>query len=225
MADPDAAPAAEGGAGPLPGSGQMSEIKDTSALRGAYGDPGELARKKVMPRLDDHARRFIALSPFLTIASASASGTDCSPRGDAPGFVHVVDDTTLLVPDRRGNNLLDTLQNVLAKPEIGFLFFVPGLNETLRVNGRARIVTDPSLMQAMAIKGTIVPSSALEVAIDQVYFHCGRSLLRADLWNPDKKTARSDFPLLGTIIADQVKGVDAEKANKNLEVAYTTNLY
>jgi len=203
----------------------MSEIKDTTELRQSYAEPGELVLKKVMPRLDGHARRFIALSPFLTVASSSGTGTDCSPRGDAPGFVQVVDDETLLVPDRRGNNLLDTLQNVLAKPEVGLLFFVPGLNETLRVNGRARIVTDPAVLEPMAIKGTIVPSSAMEVTIAQVYFHCGRSLLRADLWNPAKKIGRDDFPLLGTIIADQVKGVDADKTNQNLTVAYTTNLY
>lgn len=203
----------------------MTDITDVATLREAYADPGDLARKKIMPCLDPHARRFIALSPFLTIASSSASGTDCSPRGDAPGFVTVVDDTTLLVPDRRGNNLLDTLQNVLTKPEVGLLFFVPGLNETLRVNGRARIVTDAAVLQSMAIRGTIVPSSAMEVTIEQVYFHCGRSLLRARLWNAEHQVKRDEFPLLGTIIADQVKGVDGDKANQNLEIAYTTNLY
>ena len=203
----------------------MTEITDVATLRETYTDPGDLARKKIMLRLDPHARRFIALSPFLTVASSSASGTDCSPRGDAPGFVTVVDDTTLLVPDRRGNNLLDTLQNVLAKPEVGLLFFVPGLNETLRVNGRARIVTDPTVLQSMAIRGTIVPSSAMEVTIEQVYFHCGRSLLRARLWNAEHQIKREDFPLLGTIIADQIQGVDGDKANQSLEIAYTTNLY
>lgn len=203
----------------------MTEITATDELRQAYAEPAEMVRKKILARLDGHARRFIALSPFLTIASSNGNGTDCSPRGDEPGFVHVVDDTTLLLPDRRGNNLLDTLQNVLAKPEVGLLFFVPGVNETLRVNGRARIVTDPAVLQSMAIKGKIVPSSALEVTVEQVYFHCGRSLLRADLWNPAKTIGRGDFPLLGTIIADQVKGVDADKTNQNLKVAYTTNLY
>ncbi|MBN8939807.1 MAG: pyridoxamine 5'-phosphate oxidase family protein [Rhizobiales bacterium] len=203
----------------------MTEITATEELRQAYAEPAEMVRKKILARLDAHARRFIALSPFLTIASSNGHGTDCSPRGDEPGFVHVADDTTLLLPDRRGNNLLDTLQNVLAKPEVGLLFFVPGVNETLRVNGRARIITDPATLQSMAIKGKIVPSSALEVAVEQVYFHCGRSLLRADLWNPDKKVGRDDFPLLGNILADQVKGVDAEAANQRLEAAYTTNLY
>ncbi|MGL4288921.1 MAG: pyridoxamine 5'-phosphate oxidase family protein, partial [Phreatobacter sp.] len=209
----------------MEGSALMTEITATEELRQAYAEPAEMVRKKILNRLDAHARRFIALSPFLTIASSNAGGTDCSPRGDEPGFVHVVDDTTLLLPDRRGNNLLDTLQNVLAKPEVGLLFFVPGVNETLRVNGRARIVTDPAMLQSMAIKGKIVPSSALEVAVEQVYFHCGRSLLRADLWNPDKKVGRDDFPLLGNILADQIKGVDADAANQRLEVAYTTSLY
>ena len=203
----------------------IDAVRDTGALRQIYDQPAETAMKKILDRLDAHCRRFIALSPYLTIASTSATGTDCSPRGDEPGFVKVVDDHTLLLPDRRGNNLLDTLQNVLAKPDVGLLFLVPGLNETLRVNGKARIVTDPAVLQSMAIKGKIVPSSAMEIAVEQVYFHCGRSILRADLWNPDKKVGRDAFPMLGTVLADQVAGVDADATNKRLEVAYTTNLY
>src|SRR5882757_407730 len=111
-------------------------------LREHYPEPGELARKKIMQRLDPHATHFIALSPFLTIATVSAAGADCSPRGDAPGFVHGVHDVTLRIRDRRGNNLLDTMQNILAQPDAGLLFFVPGGNQTLRINGRAQIVTD-----------------------------------------------------------------------------------
>jgi PPOX class probable FMN-dependent enzyme len=206
-------------------SDAMAAITDTTALRQAYDQPAEITQKKILDRLDAHARRFIALSPFLTIASTNASGTDCSPRGDEPGFVKVMDDTTLLVPDRRGNNILDTLQNVLERPQVGLLFFVPGLNETLRVNGKARIVTEPDVLQSMAIKGRIVPASAMQIAVEQVYFHCGRSLLRADLWNPEKKVTREAFPLLGTVLADQIKGVDADATNKRLELAYTTNLY
>lgn len=193
-------------------------------LRQHYAEPSELAEKKIMQRLDPHATRFIALSPFLTIATTSAAGADCSPRGDAPGFVQVVNDVTLRIPDRRGNNLLDTMQNILKQPDVGLLFFVPGVNETLRINGTACIVTDPELLAPLAIKN-LIPISALEVTIRQVYFHCGRSLLRADLWNPEKKISRDDFPRLGTILADQVSGVDGDKANASLDVAYTTNLY
>lgn len=205
--------------------GGTGVIGDAGALRQVYDQPAEMTQKKILDRLDAHCRRFIALSPFLTIASTGAGGTDCSPRGDEPGFVQVLDDRTLLLPDRRGNNILDTLQNVMARPDVGLLFFVPGLNETLRVNGRARIVTDPALLQSMAIKGRIVPGSALEIAVEQVYFHCGRALLRADLWNDGKKVGREAFPPLGTVLADQIQGVDAEATNRRLEIAYTTNLY
>jgi PPOX class probable FMN-dependent enzyme len=206
------------------------EMKETASpigvqeLRQHYAEPVELARKKIMPCLDPHATRFIALSPFLTIATMSAAGADCSPRGDAPGFVQVVNNVTLRIPDRRGNNLLDTMQNILAQPDVGLLFFVPGVNETLRINGTASIVTDPELLAPLAIK-SLIPASALEVTIRQVYFHCGRALLRADLWNPEKKIGRDDFPRLGTILADQVSGVDGDKANATLDLAYTTNLY
>jgi PPOX class probable FMN-dependent enzyme len=203
----------------------MNDIADVGRLREVYDQPAETVTKKILDRLDRHCRRFIALSPYLTIASTSAAGTDCSPRGDEPGFVHVADDRTLLLPDRRGNNLLDTLQNVLVRPDVGLLFLVPGLNETLRVNGKARIITDPVVLQSMAIKGKIVPSSAMEIAVEQVYFHCGRSILRADLWNPERKVGRDAFPMLGEVLADQVAGVDADATNKRLEIAYTTNLY
>ncbi|WP_342358478.1 MSMEG_1061 family FMN-dependent PPOX-type flavoprotein [Terrarubrum flagellatum] len=199
-------------------------VTTVTELREHYAQPGENTPKKILAVLDAHAKRFISLSPFLTIATYGADGADCSPRGDEPGFVQVVDDVTLRLPDRRGNNLLDTMQNVLAKPEVGLLFFVPGINETLRVNGAATIVTDKALLEPLAIK-KLIPASALEVKIRQVYFHCGRSLLRADLWNSEKKLSREDFPRLGTILADQIPGVDGEKANANLEVAYTTNLY
>jgi PPOX class probable FMN-dependent enzyme len=202
-----------------------TEITGPERLREVYDQPAEMTTKKIIGHLDDHCRRFIALSPYLTIASTGPNGTDCSPRGDEPGFVQVVDDRTLLLPDRRGNNLLDTLQNVLARPDVGLLFLVPGLNETLRINGKARIVTDPAMLQSMAIKGRIVPSSAMQIAVEQVYFHCGRSILRADLWNPEKRVARDAFPMLGTVLADQIAGVDAEATNKRLETAYTTNLY
>lgn len=196
----------------------------SDALGEHYAQPGELTRKKIMSRLDAHAARFIALSPFLTIATASEAGADCSPRGDGPGFVQVVDATTLRIPDRRGNNLLDTLHNVIARPDVGLLFFVPGINETLRVNGTAAIVTAPEVLAPLAVKG-IAPNSALEVTVRQVYFHCGRSLLRSDLWNPDKRIGRGDFPKLGTILADQIAGLDGDQANAGLEIAYGKNLY
>jgi len=202
----------------------MTVIRSEAELRETYSTPGEAASKKLMPRLDKHAKAFIALSPFLVIASRGDGGADCSPRGDGPGFVQVVDDRTLLIPDRRGNNLLDTLGNVVADPEVGLLFFVPGVAETLRANGTARIVSDPVLLEPLAVRGQ-VPASAMEVTIRQVYFHCGRSLIRARLWDPTTQVEKGSFPSLGRIIADQVAGVDAEEADKRLEEAYTTRLY
>ena len=202
----------------------MTVIETAESLRSTYAAAGEAASKKLLSRLDNHARAFIALSPFLVIASRGPGGADCSPRGDAPGFVQVVDDRTLLIPDRRGNNLLDTLGNVVEDPEVGLLFMVPGVSETLRANGTARIVTDPALLEPLAVRDQI-PASAMQVTIRQVYFHCGRSLIRAKLWDPDSRVGKGGFPSLGRIIADQVAGIDADDADKRLEEAYTTRLY
>lgn len=189
-----------------------------------YDPPSDLARYKQLAHLDDHARNFIALSPFLVIASGGVDGADCSPRGDAPGFVQVLDAHTLLIPDRRGNNRLDTLQNVQARPEIGLLFFVPGINETLRVNGRAEIVTDAALLAPLAAQGKM-PGSALRVTVTQMYFHCGKALLRSKLWQPESQVTRSAFPSLGRVIADQVQGVDGTQADVYLEESYKNRLY
>lgn len=202
----------------------MTVIETSDDLRSTYAEPGEAASKKLMPKLDKHARSFIAQSPFLVIASRGPDGADCSPRGDAPGFVRVVDDNTILIPDRKGNNLLDTLGNVVADPEVGLLFFLPGVSETLRANGTARIVSDLALLEPMAMRGQ-VPASAMEVRIRQVYFHCGRSLIRARLWDPSTQVGKGGFPSLGRIIADQVAGIDAKAADKRMEEAYTTRLY
>lgn len=202
----------------------MTVITDEAGLDTCYEKPSDLALRKQLDHLDRHAKHFISLSPFVVIASSGADGADCSPRGDAPGFVTVADDRTLLLPDRRGNNRLDTLRNLTRHPEVGLLFFVPGVNETLRVNGTAEIVTDPALLQTMAVKGQ-APKSALRVAVRQMYFHCGKALLRSDLWNPEKKLPRGQFPTLGRIAADQVAGLDAAKTDAYLEESYKSRLY
>ncbi|HEY1260864.1 MAG TPA: MSMEG_1061 family FMN-dependent PPOX-type flavoprotein, partial [Stellaceae bacterium] len=134
----------------------MDTIENAVRLREIYGEPHERAVKKQLSRLDKHARNFIALSPFLVIASSDPSGRcDASPKGDAPGFVRVIDDRTLLIPDRLGNNRTDTLDNLLARPGVGLIFFVPGINETLRVNGRASVTVDPELLEPLAVHGKI----------------------------------------------------------------------
>jgi PPOX class probable FMN-dependent enzyme len=194
-------------------------VDELCTLRELYGEPGEGAIKKQLPGLDRHCRAFIALSPFLVVASSGADGNcDASPRGDAPGFVAVLDDTTLLIPDRPGNRRVDTLGNVTGNPHVGLIFFVPGMNETLRVNGTVRITTDPALLEPLAVQGK-VPRSGMLVAVEEAYLHCARALLRADLWNPEKHIDRASFPSLGRMIADQIHGVDAEEADRSLAEA------
>ena len=203
----------------------MDTIENVERLREAYGAPSERSLKKQLSRLDQHCRDFIARSPFLVIASADPSGRcDASPKGDAPGFVQVVDDETLLIPDRLGNNRVDTLGNLVARPGIGLIFFVPGINETLRVNGRARITTDHALLEPLAVNGK-VPRSGILVAAEEIYFHCGKALIRSDLWNPDKQVRRSDFPSLGRILADQIGGISVEESERYTAESYKTRLY
>jgi uncharacterized protein len=200
-------------------------IEDVEQLRESYGAPSERAVKKQLGRFDKHCRDFIARSPFLVVASADPSGRcDASPKGDAPGFVQVIDNTTLLIPDRLGNNRIDTLANLVARPGIGLIFFIPGINETLRVNGKASITTDPALLQPLAVNGK-VPRSAILVTAEEIYFHCGKALIRSDLWNPDKQTRRSDFPSLGRILADQIGGISVEESERYTAESYKTRLY
>ena len=203
----------------------MDTMENVEHLRESYGAPSERSLKKQLNRLDKHCRDFIARSPFLVIASADPSGRcDASPKGDAPGFVQVIDDTTLMIPDRLGNNRIDTLANLLARPGIGLIFFVPGINETLRVNGRACITTDPALLEPLAVNGK-VPRSAILVTAEEIYFHCGKALIRSDLWNPDKQVRRSDFPSLGRILADQIGGISVEESERYTAESYKTRLY
>jgi uncharacterized protein len=203
----------------------VDTIEDPRQLREIYGAPSERSLKKQLSRLDKHCRAFIERSPFLVMATADAAGRcDASPKGDAPGFVKVLDDETLLIPDRLGNNRVDTIGNLLARPGVGLIFFVPGLDETLRVNGRARVTTDPALLEPLAVNRK-VPRSGILVTAEEVYFHCGKALIRSDLWNPEKRLRRSEFPSLGRILADQIGGVSVEEAERQTAESYSTRLY
>ncbi|HWK46403.1 MAG TPA: pyridoxamine 5'-phosphate oxidase family protein [Stellaceae bacterium] len=198
---------------------------DEAAIRAFFGAPSDRAVRKELRHLDKHARAFIALSPFLVIASSGPEGADASPRGDAPGFVAVLDDTTLLVPDRLGNNRVDTWLNVVRNPAVGLLFLLPGVNETLRVNGRGRPVTDPALLTPLAAQGK-VPKIGLLVEVDAVYLQCAKALVRSELWNPDKQIERKSFPSLGQILADQLSdGTDAVSLDRSLDEGTRTRLY
>jgi PPOX class probable FMN-dependent enzyme len=196
------------------------------AVRARYGEPNPRVVAKELRRLDRHARAFIALSPFLVIASADGQGrADATPRGDAPGFVAVLDDTTLLIPDRRGNNRVDTLLNLTENPHLGLVFMVPGINETLRVNGRARIVADAALLEPLAAQGK-VPASGLLLMVEEVFFHCGKAMIRSELWNPERQVPRGSFPTLGRILADQIQdGLTVEASEQWIAESYRDRLY
>jgi len=200
-------------------------IENPERLRELYGAPSERSLKKQLTRFDKHCRAFIARSPFLVIASSDPSGRcDASPKGDAPGFVHVLDDETLLIPDRLGNNRVDTIGNLLVRPGVGLIFFVPGINETLRVNGRARITADVASLASLAVNGK-TPRSGILVLAEEIYFHCGKALIRSDLWNPEKQVRRSEFPSLGRILADQIGGISVEESEQLTAESYKTRLY
>jgi PPOX class probable FMN-dependent enzyme len=194
-------------------------------LRDIYAPPLQIALDKQLDRLDAHAATFIRRSPFLVIATADGAGRcDASPRGDAPGFVAVLDERRLAIPDRRGNNRLDSLENLARNPGVGLLFMVPGVDETLRVNGRGAVSAEPSLLAGMAVQGR-APASALIVTVEEVFFHCGKALKRSALWDPARHARPGEIPSLGRILADQVRGVQAEEADANLAVAYRERLY
>jgi PPOX class probable FMN-dependent enzyme len=200
-------------------------IQNKTVLRARYGAPSERSVKKQLARLDRHCRNFIALSPFLVIATAGDDGlADASPRGDAPGFVAVLDDTTLLIPDRLGNNRVDSLGNLVENPAIGLLFFVPGINETLRVNGRARITTDAALLAPLAAQGK-APRSGIIVEIKEAYLQCAKALIRSKLWDPASRIERGAFPSLGKILVDQIGEGEVAASEKSIEEAYRTKLY
>jgi uncharacterized protein len=203
----------------------MDGITDPAGLRDHYGTVHPLAVRKVLSRLDPHCRAFIALSPFAVLATSDgAGGVDASPRGDAPGFVAVLDDTTLLLPDRPGNNRVDSYGNIVAHPGVGLLFFVPGINETLRVNGDARVITDAALLGPLAVHSK-AHSAGLLVTVTEVFFHCAKALMRSHLWDPSTQVERSTFPSLGKIIADQTRAMPAPEADELVEAGYRKNLY
>lgn len=172
-------------------------------LQRLYPPPKERSVRKEMPALDRHARAFIARSPFVVLASADASGNlDCSPRGGAPGFVQVTDDGELLLGDAPGNNRLDTLRNVAATGRIGLLFMIPGVDETLRVNGRAVLSTEPADL-ARCHDGKRLPASVLRVRVEAAYLHCAKALMRSRLWAPDAQIDRGELPTMGEMLAEQ----------------------
>ena len=172
---------------------------DLAALYANPAAPASLAKE--IDHVDANYAALIAASPFFVLATNGPDGLDCSPRGDMPGFVRLRDAKTLLIPDRKGNNRLDSLNNILFDPRIGMLFLIPGCGETLRVNGRASISSDPELCGAFEMAGKL-PACVIVVAVESVYFQCSRALVRSDLWNPTRHVDRRELPSTGQILRD-----------------------
>lgn len=207
--------------------GQEMEFAETDAeLRELYGSPSDLASRKSITRLDEHCRSFIALSPFLCLSTADTDGSaDISPRGDAPGFVRVLDDNTLLIPDRLGNNRIDSLTNLIRNPHIGMLFLIPGVEETLRVNGVARIVLRSELLNQCAVGGKI-PRTGILVTVREAFLQCAKALKRSRLWTDEYRIVRSQLASLGKMLVDQIGlATPVAELDERLEKAYREKLY
>lgn len=175
-------------------------IADEGALRAFLGSPTDLVAAKIADRLNDLTRRFVEVSPFVCVATARPDGgLDVSPRGDPPGFVRILDERTLLLPERPGNRLADTLTNVVADPRIAILFLIPGVGDTFRVNGRAAVVDDPELLAPSAIAGK-APRLGILVSIEEAYTQCPKAIIRSELWNPERHIDRSELPSPGEIM-------------------------
>ena len=190
---------------------RSSAITSEAALRGLIGgEPADLTRTKVSDRINNLTRQFIERSPFLCLATSAQDGTcDVSPRGDPAGFVRILDEQRLLIPERPGNKLADSLRNILANPNVGLLFVIPGVGDTLRVNGRAAIVDDAELLAASVVEGK-TPKLGLLIEIDEVFTHCSKAFLRSQLWNPELHIDRSELPSSGEILRSLNDSVDAE---------------
>ena len=179
----------------------MSIVTTIDELEAIYGHPGETSTVKVTNRITPSYRVLIEKSPFAALASTGPEGLDCSPRGDVAGFVRIHDETTLMMPDRRGNNRIDSLRNIVRDPRVALLFLIPGSGNTLRVNGRAQVSVDPALLASFKMEGK-APRTVIVMKVGDVYFQCARAIVRSDLWNPDKRVDPKTLPTPGQILAE-----------------------
>ena len=203
----------------------MAQIKTIDQLRQIYKLPKERPIEKVINRFEQHSRNFIAHSPFLIIGSVRKDGLgDVTPRGEEPGFVKIIDDITLAIPDRPGNNRLDTLTNILEQPSVGLIFLIPGVNETLRVNGAAEIRDDDDLRELFIVKKRL-PATVLVVKVNEIYLHCAKALMRSRLWDEGTKIERSQFPTMGQMINDQTNSKIPIESQEDMIGRYKQMLY
>jgi hypothetical protein len=185
---------------PAPAYSPDNRITSIAQLEEIYGEPSPRSLTKEIDYISDHYRAFIEKAPFVAVATSGAEGLDCSPRGDPPGSVRVTDRKTVMLPDRRGNNRADSLRNLVLDPRISLLFLIPGVRETMRINGRADIVTDPDLCASFTMQGKL-PRSVIVVTADRVYFQCSKALVRSRLWDPAAQIDRTELPSTGEMLA------------------------
>lgn len=207
------------------------KFKETIAteeeLREIVGYPREVVLRKEISLLDEHCRQFISKSPFLMMATADAAGLcDVSPRGDTPGFVKVLDEQHLVIPERPGNRRVDSMSNILANPRVGLIFVIPGLKETLRVNGQACITRDPELLEQMVVKGN-TPAVAIGVRVEQCFLHCAKAFIRSGLWEPETWLGDEQLPVPAEILSAHAKMPEVTKKEVEalLHESYTQRLY
>jgi len=192
----------------------MSKITSVEQLQSIYGEPGQASIVKVSDKVTKEYQTFIEASPFVSLATVGPEGLDCSPRGDLPGFVRVFDSKTLMIPDRKGNNRVDSLCNIVRDPRIALLFLIPGSGTTIRVNGEAHLSIEPELLASFAVKGQ-EPRSVIVVQIKELYFQCARAIVRSKLWDASQHVDSSCLPTAGQILSSMTSGeVDGESYDK-----------
>ena len=200
-------------------------VTTVEGLEALYGKPSGPAVAKEIDHINSGYRALIEAAPFVVVATSGPEGLDCSPKGDAPGFVRVLDDRTVAIPDRRGNNRTDSFHNIVRDPRVALLFLIPGVGETLRLNGRAVISVDPDLTASFAVNGK-APLSVLIITIESIYFHCSKAVVRSELWNPARQIERKSLPSTGTIIAELTQGrLGGEAYDRELPERLKTQLY
>ena len=206
-------------------SSPETRVETLEALERLYGDVARPSLIKEVDHIHPVYRPFIERSPFALLATAGPNGLDVSPRGDAPGFVHIEDSHTLLLPDRRGNNRLDSLRNIIIDPRVAMIFLLPGIGETLRINGIAEILVQPDLLSRFAVRNQL-PKSVLRISVSAVYFQCSRALIRSGLWNADNHIERAALPTPGQILSALSKSeIDGEAYDEALPGRLATTLY
>ncbi len=207
-------------------------VASEDELRDNYGEPMDLALMKQLGKLDAHCKDFISRSPFLCIGTSAADGkADVSPRGDPPGFVQVLDDNTIFIPDRPGNNRLDTMSNIVANPDVGLLFLIPGYEDALRVNGKAKLVKDKKILERCTVNRK-VPTMGIMVEVNEAYLHCAKAVRRSKLWQAESQQDRKEMPTLAQMILEQVatpekqpSKEEIEEGDEFIEENYKTGLY